>query len=270
MKKILLLFITGFSILATFAQPVELLNETFTHYYNESNGFKYLSLKDSENNRAHFNTEPASKPNPLLFQTWYLYRVDVDMGDPIFYNGPNPPQFTINTDFTYTGIDGCSLISGDFILENGGDYDFILQAQNYFQDTSNCPPGPVGYSLVDLHDNAVLYCMFDSDNQGIDYLIYQASTAFSYSFRNVLILSTQENKLSNLTIFPNPAQNKLIVHSTINDFGSVSITDINGRMVMALKNPVSKEIDVSDLKTGMYFITITASEGNITKKIIKN
>jgi hypothetical protein len=244
-------------------------SKTLTYNYNESNGFKYLSLSDSENNWAYFSTEPSPEPNPLLFQTWYLYRVDEDMGNPVFYNGPNPPQFTVNQDFNYTGIDGCSLINGNFILGNGGDYDFLLQARDYFQDTNNCPPGPVGYALIDLHENEILYCDLLTDSQGISYLTYAASAAFSYSFRNVLILSTPENNLADLKIFPSPAQNKLIIQSAINDFDSVSITDINGRIITSIKKLASNEIDVSALKAGMYFISITSSEGKSTKKFIK-
>ncbi len=245
-------------------------SKTLTYNYNETNGFKYLSLGDSENNWAYFSTEPAPEPNPLLFQTWYLYRVDEDMGNPVFFNGPNPPQFTINPDFSYDGIEGCSLINGNFILGDGGDYDFLLQAQDYFQDTSNCPPGPVGYSLIDLHDNAIIYGSLSSDNQGIDYLTYASSTAFSYSFRNVLILSTPENSLNDLKIYPNPAHSKLIIQFATNNFDSISITDVNGRTVLTKKTMVSNEIDISALKSGMYFITITSSGGNITKKFIKN
>jgi hypothetical protein len=245
-------------------------SKTLTFNYNEYYGIKHLSIWDSENNWAYFSTEPPPQPNPLLFQTWYLYRVDEDMGNPIFYNGPNPPQFTVNPDFNYTGIEGCSLISGNFILADDPDYEFLLQAKDYFQDTSNCPPGPVGYALIDLHDNGILHCDISTDSQGIDYLTYSASTVFSYSFRNELILSTPENNLSDLTIFPNPAQNKLIIQSTNNDFASVSISDINGRIINSIKNLTSSEIDVSALNSGMYFITITSSpEGRITKKFIK-
>src|SRR5690606_5889464 len=224
-------------------------SQTLNFNYYELNGFKNLSLTDSENNWAYFSTEPIPEPDPLLFQTWYLYRVDVDMGNPVFYDGPNPPQFTVNPDFSYNGIEGCSLISGNFILGNGGDYHFILQAQDYFQDTSNCPPGPVGYVLMDLHDNEILNCSITTDAQVIDYLTYSVTTAFSYSFRNVLILSTPENSLATLKIYPNPVQNKLIIHSATNDFDSVSIRDLNGRMILNPKS-ISNEIDISNLKSG--------------------
>ncbi|MCG2420388.1 T9SS type A sorting domain-containing protein, partial [Aequorivita sp. F47161] len=58
--------------------------------------------------------------------------------------------------------------------------------------------------------------------------------------------------------------------SETNNFDSVSIMDINGRIVIASEKLISNKIDVSALKGGMYFITINSSQGNITKKFIKN
>lgn len=245
--------------------------KTLNYYYSESNGYKHLMLKDSKNKRAYFSTQPPPESDPLLFQTWYLYRVDLDIGDPIFYNGPNPPQITINQDFSYTGIEDCALINGDFILGNGdGEYDFILQPINYIQNTNNCPPGPMRYVLWDLQENEILNCDLHTDSQGIDYLTYSASAHFNYSFRNELILTTPENNLSSLKVFPNPTEEKLHFQPTINNLELVSITDINGRIVISIKNHISSEIDVSALKTGMYFLKIQSSEGNTTKKFIKN
>ncbi|SRX52819.1 T9SS type A sorting domain-containing protein [Aequorivita sp. CIP111184] len=245
-------------------------SKTLTYNYNERNGYKYLSLRDADYNWAYFSTEPAPEPDPLLFQTWYLYMTEVDLGDPILYGGPNPPQITINPDFTYTGVEGCATISGDFILGNGEDYDFKLQSQNYQQDTSNCPPGPVGYVLYDLmSSNPPLACTLYTGNDGKDYFQYETFAGFISYFRNVL-LSTPENSLADLKIYPNPAKNKLIIQSATTIFNTVSISDINGRVIKSTKNLISNEIDVSALKTGMYFITITSAEGNITKKFIKN
>jgi len=245
-------------------------SKTFTYYYNENNGYKYLRLKDTGNNWANFSTEPAPEPDPMIFQTWYLYRVDVDLGDPIFYTGPNPPQITINQDFTYTGIEDCAVVNGDFILGNGDEYyDFILQSRNYAQDETDCPPGPVTYTMWELEIGLPLGSSLYQGNDGNEYFQFETSPGFISHFRNVL-LSTPENNLSGLKIFPNPAQNTLLLQSSNNDLDSVSISDVNGRMVISLKKLTSNEIDVSALKPGIYFITIQSSEGNLTKKFIKN
>ncbi len=244
-------------------------SKTFTYSYWENNGYKYLSLIDTDFNWAYFSTEPAPVPDPRLFKTWYLYKTEADLEDPVYYPGPNPPQITINPDFTYTGIEGCATISGDLILGNGEGYEFRLQSQNYLQDESNCPPGPVDYALFDLmHRNPPMGCILYYGTNGDELLEYETYGGFISYFSNQL-LATNENGLANLKIYPNPVQNKLILQSVTNDFDSVSIADLNGRIVHSSKNLVSNEIDISALRSGMYFITITSSEGNITKKFIK-
>jgi len=212
---------------------------------------------------AFYSTEPAPIADPMLFQTWYLFMTEGDLGDPIFYPGPNPPQITINPDFTYTGVEGCATISGDFILGTG-----YLQAMNYLSEESNCLPGEAQYALVELGTELpLLYGVYEGSD-GNDYLQWEYAPGFLSHFRNVL-LSTPENNLEELNIFPNPANNILNVQSATNNFDSVSITDINGRIINSLKNWASNQIDISALKPGIYFITIQSSEGKITKKFIK-
>lgn len=243
--------------------------KTLTYYYSENNGFKFLRLRDANYHTAYYSTEPAPVGNPMLFQTWYLFMQEGDMGDPIFYSGPNPPQLTINPDFSFTGIESCATISGEFILGNGDIYAFLLQPRNFMNDESNCAPGQAEYALHELQGSMLLNTSVYEGNDGNDYLQWESAPGFLSHFTNVL-LATPENSLADLRIYPNPAQNKLILQSTTNNFDAVSISDINGRIVMNSANKNSNDIDVSTLKPGMYFITITSSEGNITKKFIKN
>lgn len=244
-------------------------SKTFTYFYNESNDYKYLRLRDAENNWAYFSTEPTQEPDSRLFQTWYLFMSEVDMGDPIFYTGPNPPQIKINPDFSYSGIEDCALISGDLILGNGDEnYNFILQSRNYIKDETNCPPGPVDYAMWELEIGLPLGSSLYQGNDGNDYFQFETYPGFISYFRNVL-LSTPENQLSDLKIFPNPVKNKLFIISSESNL-EVSITDINGRIINSINKLASNEIDVSALKPGMYFLNIQSAAGNITKKFIKN
>jgi hypothetical protein len=244
-------------------------SKTFNYYYNENNGFKYLRLHDSNNNIAYYSTEPAPEPNPMLFQTWYLFMTEADLGDPFFYDGPNPPQITINPDFTYTGTEGCALINGDFILGNADEYyEFILQSRNYSTDETNCPPGSVDYAMWELQSGIALGSIMYEGSNGNDYLQYEIAPGFISHFTNVL-LSIPDSEKNSFSLYPNPANDKLFLKSSESNF-SISITDINGRIVKSILKTVSNEIDISALKSGMYFITIGTSEGNSTRKFIKN
>lgn len=242
--------------------------KTFTYSYNERDGYKYLILRDEDNNRAIYSTEPSPVPNSMLFQTWYLYMSEVDLGDPVFYSGPNAPRITIDEDFSYTGMEDCAMISGDFILGNGGEYDFVLQSRNYIQDETNCPPGSFDYALWELQTDLPLYGTLYQEDENIDYLLLESYAGFIHHFINTS-LSTPDNGISDFTIFPNPAKAVLNILWKKANIESILITDINGRSVIVSKDTSTRQIDVSALRPGLYFIHIESAEGNTTKKFIK-
>src|SRR5690554_2344101 len=245
-------------------------SKTLTYIYNEVNGIKYLTLTDADFNTAYYSTAPNETPNPLLFQNWYLYKSEADVGNPTFYTGLNPPQLSIDSNLSYTGVEDCSIISGNLIFSEGESGDeFILQSRNYNNDESNCTTGSPNYVLNELEWGLPLRSLVYEGNDGIDYFQYEYFPGFIYYFRNTLILSTPEHQTSNLSIFPNPVSDKLFIESDLDELNSVIITDINGRTILSENTKNLKEVDVSNLKSGLYFIRIESPSGNITKKFIK-
>lgn len=246
-------------------------SKTLTYNYNENNGFRYLTLTDGDNNIASYSTAPNEEPNSLLFQTWYLYMTVGDMGldPPTHYTGPNPPQITINPELTYVGIEDCALVGGDLIFGEAWYDEFILQPRNYVVDESDCTTGPPTYAMPELEVGAPLTSKVYEGSDSIDYLEYYTGEGVISYFRNVLILSVPENEIISGTVFPNPAQDKIFIKTDKDDVDSVSIMDINGRTVIFEEDKNLKEVDVSELKSGMYFIVIESSLGNVTKKFIK-
>ncbi|MFP9113314.1 T9SS type A sorting domain-containing protein [Flavobacterium sp. RHBU_3] len=81
------------------------------------------------------------------------------------------------------------------------------------------------------------------------------------------------NEVSKLTVYPNPATNVVNISNTgaalIN---GVNVTDINGRTVKALSfdGVANAQVNVSDLATGVYMMTINSDKGSVTKKVVKN
>ena len=83
------------------------------------------------------------------------------------------------------------------------------------------------------------------------------------------VLSTDSFFKNNFSLYPNPVNNVLNVvvknEMTINN---LSITDLNGRVVSS-SSSVINSIDVSDLSSGVYFISIETNEGKGTAKFVK-
>ena len=88
------------------------------------------------------------------------------------------------------------------------------------------------------------------------------------------ILNVEDSKLFMVEIYPNPAKNfiKLTNNSLVN-LKKVNINDINGRVLKSKefsKITIFENIDISNLNSGLYFITLQSNEGFITKKLIIN
>lgn len=80
-----------------------------------------------------------------------------------------------------------------------------------------------------------------------------------------------ENILANLSVYPNPTSD--VVNVSVDALVSnVAIADLNGRTVKTVKfDGVSNaSVNVSDLASGVYMMTVSSDKGTTTKKIVKN
>jgi choice-of-anchor B domain-containing protein len=77
------------------------------------------------------------------------------------------------------------------------------------------------------------------------------------------------NLAQGLSLYPNPANNTLFITSKYEAITSISIIDIQGKILYSEENLNNniKSLDVSSLSKGIYFVKLNHS---LTKKIIKN
>lgn len=92
------------------------------------------------------------------------------------------------------------------------------------------------------------------------------------TFEDTLLSIDETKNVSNsFSVYPNPATNVVNIKSSVNaSIQTVSITDLNGRTVKT--NTVSgneAQINISDLASGVYMMSINSDEGSVTKKIVK-
>jgi hypothetical protein len=73
-----------------------------------------------------------------------------------------------------------------------------------------------------------------------------------------------------ITIYPNPVHNTLHITSDAAEIHTITLSDITGRTVIH-KTPCTtiENIDLSHLKTGIYFVRLQTQEGTVTTKIAK-
>jgi endonuclease I len=88
-----------------------------------------------------------------------------------------------------------------------------------------------------------------------------------------IFLSTENyNVLSDLQVYPNPTHNQKISIATENNIDSIEVININGQLMMEVKNPVKidNSYSVENLPQGFYFLKLSNQNQSVTKKIIVN
>ena len=89
---------------------------------------------------------------------------------------------------------------------------------------------------------------------------------------NGLNLNTSNYEFDNsIFIYPNPATT--ILNFQVNNditIDTVSVTDISGKQIFKASNKIDNAIDISNLSSGVYFVTFTSESNSITKKFIKD
>ncbi len=92
-----------------------------------------------------------------------------------------------------------------------------------------------------------------------------------YKFSNSLATASFKNDL--FSAYPNPVTDVVTVSNKDNtSFNTVSITDINGRIVKSINanNASELQVNISELNSGIYFMNIASENATAVKKIIKN
>lgn len=87
-------------------------------------------------------------------------------------------------------------------------------------------------------------------------------------YNELAALSTNDlNTFSDFTVYPNPSNNIVMVHS-MEDIESIELISVDGRIV---KSASGSTIDLAALSNGIYVMKVTTTEGKTgTKKIVKN
>ena len=85
------------------------------------------------------------------------------------------------------------------------------------------------------------------------------------------VLSTVDNELNKVDIYPNPAYNTFFVHWDQPESVSVRVFNVEGRLMyyrpeVNLTQPLS--ITTSSFESGVYFVRVNSSKGVLTKKLI--
>lgn len=82
-------------------------------------------------------------------------------------------------------------------------------------------------------------------------------------------LAVKENDLSNqLTILPNPTKNNITLQHNDLRIKSIQLMDASGRIIKDFP-PLQNQINLEEFSSATYLLKITAKEGTLVKKVVK-
>lgn len=199
--------------------------------------------------------------DPINIEWDKLYIFNVSEGDTItldvpfdaIFNPENETTFRLRIDFVeideigsiqlkkykITPLDGFTWING-WYMDKAGGFDWFTSRYKGFLPED---PGP----LICYHEGDLII------------------NPYNYNCEDVILGIKGGGVLRDLTIYPNPASDQITVDSQI-EIEKIEVFSLHGNL---LKSSLSNQIDVSNLKDGVYFLKIYSGGDFAMKKIIK-
>lgn len=155
-------------------------------------------------------------------------------------------------------------------ISEGNKVEFIFENVNLpFDDNNN--DGYIAFKIKTKPTLAVGDSFDNEANIYFDYNFPVLTNKATSTFKTTL--DTSDFEFSNyFSVYPNPAHEVLNIATKKDiEIQSIAVYDILGQLVIALPNiKDASKIDVSNLRTGNYFIKIKSDKGSSNVKFIKN
>jgi 6-phosphogluconolactonase (cycloisomerase 2 family) len=176
-----------------------------------------------------------------------------------------PLQFTY--EFMYVCPNaGNQVYTNSFRLQDNDWLDILSKlgvGDGYGSNYSNISTDPNNPTPINIGPNSdLLFTLHLSDNSWTPYS-FNAYTTIVFSMNS---LSTNQNTLTQLNLYPNPTTGDLYLST--NTDKNIKIYDMIGNKV--IDKDITNFLDTSNLSTGVYLCEIIEGENKLTKKIVKN
>ena len=89
------------------------------------------------------------------------------------------------------------------------------------------------------------------------------------TFDSTTLSDRLDDSSSNFRVYPNPVFGNVVnIISNNIDIFQVDIFDLSGKLIISSSKALDGQINISNLKTGIYLINIKSSYGNTNKKLL--
>jgi VCBS repeat-containing protein len=197
----------------------------------------------------------------------YSWSPTTGLSDPNIQNPVATPSATVT--YTVTVNDGSDDVTSDVTVTVNPlpETPTITQQDNTL--VSDAETGNQWYDSNGAIEGATsqVYTPTATDNY---YVIVTSEFGCASEQSNVLyFVFTGIDELSkSVSIYPNPVTDVLNISGLENSRTKLVVLDSKGNMVISVDEFTSKQIDLSNLESGIYFVKITNEQINLVKKIV--
>ena len=136
-------------------------------------------------------------------------------------------------------------------------------------------PAVTGVSYVWSADNKTVYISANQLEVSTMYFVSvgepamddfktQLEEPYIFVFTTAIATSVENDMASDVVIYPNPASEILRIGGM--DVASLRIYNLSGQLLKEIRN--SPEVNVSDMETGIYVVSVSDREGNNIRKMV--
>lgn len=155
-------------------------------------------------------------------------------------------------------------------VNNGNEVEFIFEnIQLPFDDATND-----GYVLFKIKSLPSLIIGDSFSNEAEIYFDFNFPILTNNATTTVVEenLSTIESSIDDISIFPNPAKDKITIEMSASNFGiaDINIYDLQGKLILeqTISEAHSIDIDISNLISGIYFVKLSTNTRTLVKKLV--
>ncbi len=238
----------------------------------------YMAIGQSDSNASGDKTEDSQG-----YQDYWVLKLD-SSGNIMWQNTIGGASGDIPLTVIETS-DGGYFISGSSLSNISGD-----KTDNTFEDSQsfwilklnsvgiiewqNDIDGSLGERLpkaIQNNDGSFMICGQSSSNISGDKTENSRGEADFWIIKHAATLGLEENPFNTtITLYPNPAKNKLQLNTQEKTIDQINIYTITGSKVLQLEvNTVSPTVDVSGLASGVYYIQLYSGKNVALKKFVK-
>jgi len=154
-------------------------------------------------------------------------------------------------------------------ISNNNIVEFIFENINLpFDDANN--DGYVAFKIKTLPNLVVGSSIW---NKAEIYFDYNAPIITNNAVTTIAVLGLEDFAIDNsISVHPNPAKDIVYIQGQHN-LKEITVFDVNGRTLNSISvigTQLEKELDVTKLTQGIYFVRVVSSKGQFVSKLIKN